>query len=203
MFKPALKIFRKLMYMTFAIVAIASSQTFAQQSGQGIELASQATAPHVYHKQGSTEPLVRDGSLPGERIEVKLNAYQSEGRYTIMDFTFPIGSDSSPGHYHALHSETYIIISGRMEWMVEGEKQILEAGDLIYVPPNTYHSARTLGNEHARTMMIFDPGGFEADVYARNALTEEQKNDPEFMASFFRSIDYHFDPARAHDHDAE
>jgi quercetin dioxygenase-like cupin family protein len=119
-----------------------------------------------------------------------------------MDFTFPVGSDSSPGHYHALHAETYFLISGRMEWIVEGEKQILESGDLVYVPPNAYHSARTLGDEPARTIFIFDPGGFEHDVYARNALTEGQKNDPAFMAEFFRSIDYHFDPARAHDHDA-
>ncbi len=167
------------------------------------EPTSFATAPYIVHKQGSTEPLVREGSLEEEYIEVKLNAYESEGRYTIMDFTFPIGSDSSPGHYHALHSETYFIISGRMEWMVEGEKMILEPGDLIYVPPNTYHSARTLGNEHARTLLIFDPGGFEADVYARNALTEAQRNNPEFMIEFFRTIDYHFDPARAHDHDSD
>lgn len=202
MLNQTLKVFTGFKSVLFISVSLLSFPVAAQQSNQAMEPASFATAPHVFHKQGSTEPLVRDGSLEGERIEVKLNAYESEGRYTIMDFTFPIGSDSSPGHYHALHSETYIIISGRMEWMVEGEKQILEAGDMVYVPPNTYHSARTLGDEHARTIMIFDPAGFEADVYARNALTEEQKNDPEFMALFFRSIDYHFDPARAHDHDS-
>lgn len=198
----SLKIVIVVKSILFCFLSLLSFSAVSQQNSQAMEPTSFATAPHVFHKQGSSEPLVRDGSLEGERIEVKLNAYESEGRYTIMDFTFPIGSDSSPGHYHALHSETYIIISGRMEWMVEGEKQILEAGDMVYVPPNTYHSARTLGDEHARTIMIFDPGGFEADVYERNALTDEQKNDPEFMAMFFRSIDYHFDPARAHDHDS-
>ena len=181
---------------------LSSTIAYTQDRGEP-QPVSRATAPYVFHKKGSTEALVRDGALPGERIEVKLNAYESEGRYTIMDFTFPVGSDSSPGHYHALHAETYFLISGRMEWIVEGEKQILEAGDLVYVPPNAYHSARTLGNEPARTIFIFDPAGFEEDVYARNALTEQQKNDPEFMAEFFTSIDYHFDPARAHDHDSD
>ena len=171
--------------------------------GADLEPLSRATAPHVYYKKGEGQMLKRNDSLPGERIEVMLNTYQTEGRFTMMDFTFPVGSDSSPGHFHATHSETYIMLSGSMEWMVEGEKRVLEAGDMVYVPPNTYHSARTLGDVPARTIMIFEPGGFVQDVNARNALTPEQKKDPKQMLEFFKSIDYHFDTSRAHDHDKQ
>lgn len=184
-----------------AVIALSFSQAFVHASDETkLKPLSRATAPHVYYKKGTGQTLERKGSLPGERIEVILNAYQTEGRFTIMDFTFPVGSDSSPGHFHATHSETYILISGKMEWIVEGEKRILEAGDVAYIPPNTYHSARTLGNEGARTIFIFEPAGFVQDVEARNALTTEQKKDPKYMLEFFKTIDYHFDTSRAHDH---
>lgn len=179
--------------LAIAGTAIHASAVLAQDDG----VATQATAPHVYYDAATGPVLSRNDSLPGERIEIVLSAYQTEGRFTIMNFTFPVGSDSSPGHRHALHSETYFIRSGRMEWSVEGEVRILEAGDMIYVPPNSYHAARTLGDEPARTLMIFEPGGFEHDVERRNALTAEQKSDPEFMREFFASIDYHFDIGRA------
>lgn len=85
--------------------------------------------------------------------------------------------------------------------MVEGDKKILEPGDLVYIPPGTYHSARTLDNKTARTVFIFEPAGFEDGIVAQNKLTDEQKNDPKFMEEFYKTIDYHFDPARGHDHD--
>ncbi|GEM_PF-1694667 len=193
-----LKNFRK---CRATIMLLASLLTCAGSvvNAQDGEVNARATAPHVYYEHGTGPVLSRNGSLPGERIEILLNAYQTEGRFTIMEFTFPVGSNSAPGHRHATHSETYLVLSGKMEWSVEGEVRILEAGDMIYVPPNSYHAARTLGDEPARTLFIFEPGGFELDVDRRNDLTEEQRNDPEFMQRFFESIDYHFDISRAQD----
>lgn len=180
--------------------AIFATSAISQNEMVEKDARTQASAPHVYHMKGESGPVDRAGMFDGEQIEVKLDAIDTEGRFSVMDFTFARGFSSAPGHFHAKHAETFILQEGRMEFMVEGEKRILGPGDLVYIPPNSYHSARTLDDKPARTIFIFDPAGFEEGIRARNALTEEQKNDPEFMKGFNRSIDYNFDPARGHDH---
>ena len=80
-----------------------------------IEPMAQATAPLVYYKKALGAPLALNEPPPGERTEVIFNAYETEGRFTIMNFKSPVGPDSSPGHFHTLHSETYMLISGTLE----------------------------------------------------------------------------------------
>lgn len=57
----------------------------------------------------------------------------------------------SAGTIYALHThsraQSHWIISGAMEFIVEDESYILEAGDRDFLPANVYHSAQAIGEE--------------------------------------------------------
>lgn len=143
-----------------------------------------------FHKAGATEIHSRGNS----RTEFLLTAEESQGRFSIIDETFFPGMNSAPGHTHHFHSEVFFVISGSMEWTVGDEVDTLEPGDLVYIPPGIVHLTRVLGDEPVRALMIYEPAGYERGYFSRNALTDEQRQNPEFMMEFLRGMDV--DPVR-------
>ena len=143
-----------------------------------------------FHKAGATE--IYSGA--NARTEFLLTAEESRGRFSIVDETFFPGMNSAPGHTHHFHSEVFYVISGSMEWTVGDETDTVGAGDLVYIPPGFVHYTRVLGDEPVRALMIYEPAGYERGYFSRRGLTDEQRQDPEFMAEFLHSMDV--DPVR-------
>lgn len=149
-----------------------------------------ASESPYFHKAGATEIHSRGNS----RTEFLLTAEESEGRFSIVDETFFPGMNSAPGHSHHFHSEVFFVIEGSMEWTVGDETDTLGPGDLVYVPPGTVHLTRVLGDEPVRALMIYEPAGYERGYFSRGRLTDEQRQNPEFMMEFMHSMDV--DPVR-------
>ena len=84
------------------------------------------------------------------------------------------------------------MISGEMEWTVEGETQILGPGDLVYIPPFVHHIARAVGGESPRTLLIREPAGWEVGMVESVNLTPEQRSDDGFMTEFRVRNDTYF-----------
>jgi quercetin dioxygenase-like cupin family protein len=120
-------------------------------------------------------------SINSSRTKFLLTAAQSGGRFSIVDETFYPGMDSRPGHTHTYHSEVFYVMTGEMEWTVGGEVQLLGPGDLVYIPPGTLHATRVMGDEPVHALMIFEPGGYEHGYFARSALTDEDRQNPDKM----------------------
>ncbi len=54
------------------------------------------------------------------------------------------------GHYHPECSEYWVIMAGRMRYAIEGQGVIIaDVGDVVYVPPYTYHAPRFHGDAPA------------------------------------------------------
>ncbi|MBI3681001.1 MAG: cupin domain-containing protein [Acidobacteria bacterium] len=51
------------------------------------------------------------------------------------------------GHFHADFAEFWIVVRGRLRWIMEGIDKPLIAGegDIVYAPPNTFHIPEFLG----------------------------------------------------------
>lgn len=113
--------------------------------------------------------------LPTMDSRVMLTAAQTDGRYSIVDEEFKAGMQSYPGHLHTFHSETFLILWGRMEWTVGGESEVVGPGDLVYIPPNTPHATRVLGEESVHAIMIYEPGGYELGLRRRAGATPGQR----------------------------
>lgn len=148
-------------------------------------------APHVFRKAGTADSVTAvDANVSGEsetvpdRYEFVLKQEDTQGRYSLIDMVLSPTFDSSPGHSHREHSETFYIVSGQMEWTVEGEAHILGPGDTVYIPPFAHHIARAVGGESPRALLIWEPAGWEVGMAESAKLTAQQRANAEFMAEF-------------------
>jgi len=114
---------------------------------------------------------------------------ESEGRYTILSDLWKVGF-SVPTHYHARHFETFYLLSGEAEWIVNGEAHKMKAGDAVYIPANAPHSARTLGSRPAHFILVYSAGDYEAHLEREAAYTEEQRSDPKIKAALRKLNDF-------------
>lgn len=129
----------------------------------------------------------RDGSE--EAWSVLLTALQTEGRMSLLDEIWPAGYKVEP-HFHKKHAEIFYIVSGQVEWTVGGEAHVMTGGDLVYIPPNTVHSVRTVGDQDMRTLMIYEPGGYEEYELHEVGYTKEQLETPEVKARLRKLGDF-------------
>ena len=154
-------------------------------------------APHVFRKAGTADSVtavdavVAGAATEPDRYDFVLKREDTEGRYSLIDMVLSPTFDSSPGHRHHEHSEMFYMISGQMEWTVEGETQILGSGDLVYVPPFAHHITRTVGDESPHVLLIWEPAGWEVGMVESVNLSAEQRANAEFMAEFRAKNDTH------------
>ena len=56
-------------------------------------------------------------------------------------------ASEQPSHSHAGNEQAYVIVRGRGLMNVGGESREVESGSVVFVPPNTDHSIRNIGEE--------------------------------------------------------
>ncbi len=61
-----------------------------------------------------------------------------------------------PGHDHETE-ETYTILSGTGEMMVDGEIQAVKENDVIYMKPYVKHGLRNTGTDEMKMMFVYAP----------------------------------------------
>ena len=55
------------------------------------------------------------------------------------------------GHFHAESAEFWLVLSGKIRYAFEGQKPFIAGeGDVVYVPSNTWHAARYVGDNACR-----------------------------------------------------
>ena len=148
---------------------------------------SELAGKHVFAKAASTEQFSRGPMLS----KFMLTAEQTEGRYSMITEVFGAGFSSYPGHTHKFHSEVFFVISGDMEWTVDGDTQQIGPGDLVYIPPNSHHAGKVVGDEDVHALMIYEPAGYERNYFRRMELTPEERQDPEVMREVMEQADVH------------
>ena len=116
----------------------------------------------------------------------KVTVHDTSGDYDLMFAETPPHVPGPPPHSHNAYKESFLIIEGEMEFMVNGETKTLKAGESIDVPPNTMH---TFGNKSDQTctwINIHSPKGFRdffetLGVSADEAKAQERSVAPELI----------------------
>jgi len=154
-------------------------------------MCGQGPAPHVFRTAGTADSVLAvDANVAAasatepDRYDFVLKDEDTQGRYSMVDMVPSPTFDSTPGHRHQEHSETFSMMSGEMEWTVEGETRIPGPGDLVYIPPFAHHIARAVGSESPRALLIWVPAGWEIGMVESVNLTPEQRADDGFMAEW-------------------
>ena len=123
--------------------------------------------------QGSSYMQVRINRTPGRydefnqphlniHVEASRNEKYSGGRFIRDDKSemlvlyghernLPPLDPGDKGHFHAESAEFWLVFSGRIRYSFEGQQPFIASeGDVVYVPANTWHATRYIGDNACR-----------------------------------------------------
>ncbi|MEO0457230.1 MAG: cupin domain-containing protein [Cyanobacteria bacterium P01_A01_bin.114] len=105
------------------------------------------------------EFVAGDGTLLRELLHP--DKQPIELRYSLAHAAVPVGKTSTP---HSLTtSEVYYLLSGQGEMSIDGEKQRVEPGDAVYIPPNAVQFIRNCGEVPLVFICLVDPAWQKED----------------------------------------
>jgi quercetin dioxygenase-like cupin family protein len=96
----------------------------------------------------------------GEYLVVRSNE-ETQGEYVEMEWSLPPDAFAPPPHRHPTQTESYEVLEGSFEVVVDGDWQRLGPGDSATVPVGANHTFRLVG-EPVRVRNFHRPGsGFD------------------------------------------
>lgn len=106
--------------------------------------------------------FVKAGELPQEKVSGRdhywhYNPEISRQAETILvKVVVPVGG-GHPFHRHPEMNEILYILKGRAEQWVEGEMQLMETGDSVYIAPDVVHATYNAGDEELEFLAVLSP----------------------------------------------
>jgi mannose-6-phosphate isomerase-like protein (cupin superfamily) len=94
-----------------------------------------------------------DGSV----YEVTAATADSDGEFVGMNFTLPPGSVAPPAHVHPTTAESFEIVAGALDLMVDGKWTTLNVGESATVPANTPHTFKNRCGEVVEVRNVHSP----------------------------------------------
>lgn len=119
----------------------------------------------------------------------KTTAVDNSGAYTLCESIEP--PESGAGlHRHSSYDETHIVCEGHFDCQLGEQMLKLGPGEIMFVPKGTPHSARSIGPEIGRELIISSPGGiFDAFIdEVVTSMTNSGSRSKPASATDFRAI---------------
>ncbi len=106
--------------------------------------------------------LVQDGSAVldwnGTTYRTMLSTSDTGGRMCVVESTSPALA-GPPRHVHAQEDETFLILSGEVEFWLDGQRLRRGPGESAFIPRGAEHTYKAL--TESRFLVVLTPGGFE------------------------------------------
>ncbi len=82
-----------------------------------------------------------------------------EGVESMIMFGVTAAPGQSTGERHLQHrgDETFVVLSGKMEMEVEGQKFSLGPGDSVFIPRGHRHRLTNVGTEASQAIFVLSP----------------------------------------------
>jgi len=97
----------------------------------------------------------------GVAVLLKSAAADTDGRWTLYEYTAPPRFAGPPPHWHKQTDEAFFVLEGTMRFNVAGETTDVQAGGYARVPPGVVHGFSNPTDEPSRFLGLIVPGGFE------------------------------------------
>ena len=104
----------------------------------------------------------------------------------IAEYELEPGSKPGTPHYHARHSDTFYVLDGELEFVIEGRTVRAKAGAVLAAPRGAIHAFPVAIGRRARFLNLHTPGGFERYIRELTAMRARGETPTE---DFFRSHD--------------
>lgn len=89
-----------------------------------------------------------------------LTTAETGGAMSITDSVTRPG-EGPPRHVHDDADEAFIVLTGEVEFWIDGRRMLRGPGEAAFVPRGVEHTFRVAGDKPSRHMVILTPGGFE------------------------------------------
>ena len=115
----------------------------------------------------NTEPLI---SLPGEgekitangiEIFFKAKAGQTNGHWSMIEYTLPASRPGPSPHYHKKTQEMFYVLQGTLQFLLNERTIDAPAGTLVVVPEGAIHTFKNVSDSPVKFQVWFSPGGLE------------------------------------------
>lgn len=105
----------------------------------------------------------------------KITSHETTGDYDLMIAETPPKVPGPPPHLHNSFKESFLIVDGEMEFMVNGTTTIVKAGESVDVPPNTLHTFANKSDRPCKFINIHSPKGFRS-FFEKFGVSENEEN---------------------------
>ncbi len=93
----------------------------------------------------------------GSTYAVTAAAADSGGEFVGMEFTLPPGSIAPPPHLHPTPEESFEVVEGALDLMVDGKWTTLAVGESASVPPRALHTFKNRSGKTVRVRNVHRP----------------------------------------------
>lgn len=105
--------------------------------------------------------------ITGEYAEFIETATETNGKYTRIKIKIIAGGFKPVLHIHIATDETFDIISGRLTYVLNGEKKDIGPGEMVTLPKGKAHTHYNEGQEDLIMYQTFTPS-LDIDLFLEN-----------------------------------
>jgi quercetin dioxygenase-like cupin family protein len=107
---------------------------------------------------------------PGDTYTFLALTAETDGAYFVLEGLVPPDAGPPP-HIHHDQVETFYVVEGQLEIMLDGQVHQANAGDFMHVSKGTPHSFLNRSQTPAKIIATFVPAG-KAEQFFREAMEE-------------------------------
>ena len=108
---------------------------------------------------------------------VCLSGADTGGAFCLLEISLAPGM-AVPRHTHTREDESYYVLSGELEVIVEDKVFVLRGGDSLIAPRDIPHQVRNSGSTENHYLLIFSPSGFEEFIMATGVPAPDNADAP-------------------------
>lgn len=172
------------------VIVVGISSAFSQSNQSSVSPNPQTDAKPLLLEKNEGELRTRrvhtDSSVPASsQFMLKVSPKNNGSQHLVAGWEELAPGAAIPKHRHLTQDEILLIQSGQAHvWLGESERD-LHAGALVFIPANTWISAKNIGTEPISLTFIFSAPGFEDTMRCNSVpagetptqITPEQQRD--------------------------
>jgi quercetin dioxygenase-like cupin family protein len=115
--------------------------------------------------------------IVGDTVTLMATAQSTGGSLTLLEVEASPGGGPPP-HVHEHEDEAFYVLEGRFEILLGDELIQAGPGDFAFVPRGAVHRFSNIGDEPARILIAFTPGGMDGFFRAAGVPAVEGGSPP-------------------------
>lgn len=152
--------------IAFTAAGLSAVSSSSQPTGQAEAANSAMNARPLLLEQNEGELRTRrihaDGSTPASsQFLLKVGAKNNGSQHLVAGTETLAPGAALPKHRHLLQDEILLIHSGTAHVFLGDEERDLHAGGLVFIPANTWITAKNVGTETIALTFVFSAPGFD------------------------------------------